>query len=619
MVFEALLLGVAANVATELLRVLLGSIRGEDDDLDSLGARLIGLGISVSDAEVGRLREWLQTAAVLERCGSLASGATKDDVDELVVSDIAQVVLLASDASQCPAGTDLADWKKRNIQRAELIRGNLWDCVLAALPLSKRSQLLVQVAAAITVEQGGTDRLRDDLVDLIKPLVENAAVGYPLKRPVEQPPAQMRAADLLSGEHRLVPFIDRNRALADLIEWCEDFTAARFSARVVSGAGGSGKTRLATELCHEMRLRGWIGGVFKRPDPNQTGQVDALLDATAPRLIVFDYADTQPEAVKDFFDGANSRLIRKSAPVRVVLIVRRQDTTDDPTRFFISKVERTLLADTEPLRLSEPKSASAVGFDADQRAALYETASNAVAQRVGKTAKALSAPDDLEDEHWGSPLLVVARALLNTTPTVDEPPATRWAKSAHEVLDELLIREERIWEQADCPQTRPDLRRRAVGIATMFAPNTEADAMETLLFSPINEHVQSTASWLRTLYPGPRYANPLTPDLLAERLIHREATESWIQRAIDPERMLKDPYPMETLTRAMETSDALRDVVAPIFNDALTDIINHLKSAQSTTVERCSIAVATALQSTRPALEQLPDPFASAGTATEGG
>ena len=113
-------------------------------------------------------------------------------------------------------------------------------------------------------------------------------------------------------------------------------------------------------------------------------------------------------------------------------------------------------------------------------------------------------------------------------------------------------------------------------MATMFAPTSEPDAVEILRFAPLSENVQSTASWLHTLHHGPRYANPLVPDLLAERLIHQEATIEWIKRAIDPDLMLLDPYPLETLTRTIGTSDEFRSIVAPLFNGAVAEITERL-------------------------------------------
>ena len=420
MVFEQILLGVAGNGATALLEVLFRAVRGEKDGLDNLGGLLVGLGIEIDDPEVGRLREWLQNTGIHKTCRLLATGLSKENVAALVANDIACSVLLVDDPSQCPAGTSLTDWKRWNLDRAALIERNLGDCVLAALPLPKQTQLLGQLAAAITVGQGGTERERAALEERIKPLANSAAVGYPFRRPVEQPPAHMRAAELLSGDHRLIPFIDRTGALKELAEWCVDTDAGPLAAQVVYGAGGTGKTRLATELCHEMRKRGWVGGIFQHE-------------------------------VADFLDGAERRVLRKSAAVRVVLIVRRQDTSDDPRKFFISKVARRQLAATEPLRLSEPKSTTAVGFGSEQRKAMYEAASTAIARRLGAPVTALAAPENLSGDPWGSPLLVVARALIETAPAEGEHQPIGKAASSQEVLDELLIREERSpWWRGRC-------------------------------------------------------------------------------------------------------------------------------------------------------------------------
>jgi hypothetical protein len=67
------------------------------------------------------------------------------------------------------------------------------------------------------------------------------------------------------------------------------------SLKVITGAGGSGKTRLAVELCEEMKKRTWTVGMPKirwdGPD------MEPLLAEQASRLIVIDYAEARPDEV----------------------------------------------------------------------------------------------------------------------------------------------------------------------------------------------------------------------------------------------------------------------------------------------------------------------------------
>ena len=57
---------------------------------------------------------------------------------------------------------------------------------------------------------------------------------------------------LLRAEYGVVPFHEQRRPEVDrLLAWCE--ADAQMAVRVVTGAGGTGKTRLMIELCKEAR------------------------------------------------------------------------------------------------------------------------------------------------------------------------------------------------------------------------------------------------------------------------------------------------------------------------------------------------------------------------------
>ena len=56
----------------------------------------------------------------------------------------------------------------------------------------------------------------------------------------------------------VVPLIGRDGALAALRAWLD--AEARVSVRVLVGAGGRGKTRLALELAREIASAGWLAG-----------------------------------------------------------------------------------------------------------------------------------------------------------------------------------------------------------------------------------------------------------------------------------------------------------------------------------------------------------------------
>jgi hypothetical protein len=74
---------------------------------------------------------------------------------------------------------------------------------------------------------------------------------------------------LLLAEHGIVPFLGRQQLLDDLQAWC-DPAPGSLGVQVLTGSGGSGKTRLAAELCVRLRGMGWDAG-FADP-PARTGR-----------------------------------------------------------------------------------------------------------------------------------------------------------------------------------------------------------------------------------------------------------------------------------------------------------------------------------------------------------
>ncbi len=64
--------------------------------------------------------------------------------------------------------------------------------------------------------------------------------------------------DLLDPEFRAVPLIGRDGQRRDLLGWLAG--AAPIAVRCLIGRAGSGKTRLALELCGEAEARGWLAG-----------------------------------------------------------------------------------------------------------------------------------------------------------------------------------------------------------------------------------------------------------------------------------------------------------------------------------------------------------------------
>ncbi|MCL2788925.1 MAG: hypothetical protein FWD59_10630, partial [Micrococcales bacterium] len=67
---------------------------------------------------------------------------------------------------------------------------------------------------------------------------------------------------------------------------------------VVSGVGGSGKTRMAAQIAHELRGLGWVTGFMKQRVDSRADQREWLATTTAPLLLVVDYPETQQQLLR---------------------------------------------------------------------------------------------------------------------------------------------------------------------------------------------------------------------------------------------------------------------------------------------------------------------------------
>jgi tetratricopeptide (TPR) repeat protein len=95
---------------------------------------------------------------------------------------------------------------------------------------------------------------------------------------------------LLEPHRALVRFIGRDDELATLLAWCDDERAEL--VRLVTGPGGTGKTRLAAELAGRLSGRGWQ--VIWLPRDHDKAAVDAWQAAEPGRLLlVVDEAETR--------------------------------------------------------------------------------------------------------------------------------------------------------------------------------------------------------------------------------------------------------------------------------------------------------------------------------------
>ena len=321
-------------------------------------------------------------------------------------------------------------------------------------------------------------------------------------------PAEAR---LLLPEYGIVPFAGRDGDLDTLQAWCLNGTAPPL--RLITGAGGSGKTRLAAEACVRMTGQGWQAGFADPKTPGGRPQ----LEFDRPTLLVIDDADLNVPLLAD--------LIRKvsnwpagTPPVRLLLLARHTtgwwDTLNQRTGHLADE-----LADPT-LELHDGELTPA------DRAEHHTRALTAFGAHLPDPVTP-AGPVSLADPAFANPLLVHMHALLTVcgaqVPTTGDAIRER-------ILDAVLDREREHWAEtfpAGVPTGGARTRQQAVTVATLLAPPTEIAAAHAMTI--IDEFAPdaaagaraAVATWLRELYPGsdPSWVAPLRPDLLAEQLL----------------------------------------------------------------------------------------------------
>ncbi|WP_217427408.1 tetratricopeptide repeat protein, partial [Sphaerotilus uruguayifluvii] len=119
--------------------------------------------------------------------------------------------------------------------------------------------------------------------------------------------------------------VGRDAELADLDRFLH--STESISVRVLTGDGGSGKTRLALHLCEQMADQGWLTG-FATSDALRkfnTQPDRAEWGWSRPTLVVIDYAASHTELLKDWLDALADRLGQEPAlehPLRILLLER---------------------------------------------------------------------------------------------------------------------------------------------------------------------------------------------------------------------------------------------------------------------------------------------------------
>jgi len=244
----------------------------------------------------------------------------------------------------------------------------------------------------------------------VPPIVAEAPTPSPLSMPgaVWQPGGAVAQSQLLRAEEALVPFDPARKPDLDALHaWLDDPQWPQ-AVRLITGAGGLGKTRLALELCRQRLGAGWHAGLVDPGiEPNGiTAAWRDLLGFKQPLLIVIDYAETRQAVLLALVKRMLQSPPDRGQTVRVLLLARDAAEWWDrlPSKDSLCEPFLNGYATSGPVRL--PALHEAV---ADRNSA-YHRALHAFAKKLGVPAP--NVVPDLEAEHFGRPLYLQMAALL---------------------------------------------------------------------------------------------------------------------------------------------------------------------------------------------------------------
>jgi tetratricopeptide (TPR) repeat protein len=354
-----------------------------------------------------------------------------------------------------------------------------------------------------------------------------------------------------------VPFTGRDAELAALEGWCRDDRAGL--VRLVSGAGGSGKTRLALELMRRMGARGWACALVAEGAEDDVVQVQRSAAPGARMLLVVDYSETRPRLERLLKAAA-----RDEGPVRVLLLARQAGDWWDRLQGGESIV-RNLVRDAGSLIVK-------LGGSLNPKVPPAEVIQRAVPFFAAKLGIAAPNLDQVEvrNEDGMRVLDLHAAALVAVLSAAGEPTTRHVQVDAETVLEELLGHEMHYW-QGRAEAMGLLAGRDGLSMAQLSQVAAAGCLLGTSSAAELDKRVPSTtvteavARWLRELYP-PEHGGELGvlhPDRLAELHVTRElsASQALADACLNGLDVVQARHALTVLARASAEQPAVRSLL----------------------------------------------------------
>ncbi|SDP44528.1 Tetratricopeptide repeat-containing protein [Arthrobacter sp. ok909] len=306
----------------------------------------------------------------------------------------------------------------------------------------------------------------------------------------------------------------------------------------------------------------------------------------AQTLVVIDYAETRRDKLATLLP-ALQRTASPANRIRVLLLVRSAPAGQDWTKALRTGDDEldVVLDEVGPQIILE-----GAAWDLDSREKLYRDSWTAFVERLkdaGGASPEFAPPlPDLTAERFGNPLLVTASAYLAVNDQKRTLPDT-WEG----LLEGILTHEASYWARVH-PTKDSDgsVTRRVAAMAALAGAESETEGAALLHHVP---DLQGEAIGVRMFWArwygdfyrgwGPRFWNPLEPDLLGEHLVATTLKDfpATLAASVSPTRGPNTAQPLTVIARIATTN---RSVGAyPSFNvasaHALEDILPSITRA----------------------------------------
>ncbi|MDV9170456.1 toll/interleukin-1 receptor domain-containing protein, partial [Streptomyces sp. W16] len=213
------------------------------------------------------------------------------------------------------------DWVRREIRRAFERDIPVVQVALDGAPLVVADELPPDIArlahcqaAYVTHRALGEDvrRLADGITELVPELLLPD-----LFPPQRELPAEPLPSMLLQADYGVVPFVRADDELPRLTGWLA--APDHLAARLLTGPGGQGKTRLAHRLVEQAQAEGWTAGLLAEQVPEPV--LDRIHAFRGPVLVVVDYAEGRTGQIAAIASELIARPVEQG-PARLLLLAR---------------------------------------------------------------------------------------------------------------------------------------------------------------------------------------------------------------------------------------------------------------------------------------------------------